>query len=414
MNSRRATSPRFYAWAVVALLWPVVMLNYLDRQMVSTIRASIRADIPTIANDQDFGILMAVFMWVYAFLSPVGGFIADRFNRRWTVIGSLFVWSAVTWATGHCATYSQMLGCRALMGISEAFYMPAALALITDFHPGGTRARAVGVHLSGIYAGLALGGIGGYIAQTSSWRNCFTWFGAAGMVYAVVLILGLKDKPAAAEETERLRNHPVTIGDTIRSLWTQPAFWILVVYFTLPAIAGWVTKNWLPTYIADTFKLKEWPAGLSATSFIQIASFAGVLLGGIIADYWMRVTWRGRIFTSAAGVFLMVPALLGLGCAWSLGAAMGFMALFGLGWGFFDCNNMPILCQIARPEHRATGYGFMNLVSISVGAVATVALGWMRDHGIKFSVAFEVSAAVALLSAFLILFLKPRADGRCR
>jgi MFS transporter, Spinster family, sphingosine-1-phosphate transporter len=410
MSRDRATSSSLYAWAVVGLLWPVAMLNYLDRQMVATIRASIRADIPTIANDQDFGTLMAVFMWVYALLSPVGGFIADKFNRRWTVIGSLFVWSAVTWATGHCTTYSQMLSCRALMGISEAFYIPAALALIADFHPAQTRARAVGIHQSGIYVGLVLGGVGGYIAQTSSWRNCFTWFGAAGVAYAVVLMFSLKDKTASAADTERLKLNPVTLGDTVRALWTQPAFWILVVYFTLPAIAGWVAKNWLPTYLADTFQLKEGPAGLSATGYIQIASFAGVLLGGAIADGWMRVSSRGRIFTSAIGVFLLVPALLGLGYAWSLGAAIGFMLLFGLGWGFFDCNNMPILCQIARPEHRATGYGFMNMVSISVGAVATVALGWMRDRGIKFTAAFVMTAAVAFLSALMILFLKPRPE----
>ena len=407
--SRNSPSWRGYAWVVVALLWPVAMLNYLDRQMVSTIRASIRADIPTIANDQDFGTLMAVFMWVYAFLSPIGGFVADKLNRRWTVIGSLGVWSAVTWATGQATTYSQMLCFRALMGISEAFYIPAALALIADFHTGGTRAKAVGVHQSGIYAGLALGGIGGYIAQASSWRNCFTWFGVAGVIYAVVLILALRDAPGSVSATGP-QKHAVTVGETLRSLWSQSAFWILVVYFTLPAIAGWVTKNWLPTYLADTFQLNEGPAGLSATGYIQLASFVGVILGGAIADLWMRATPRGRIYTSALGVFLLVPALLGLGWAWSLGAAIVFMVLFGIGWGFFDCNNMPILCQIARPEHRATGYGCMNFVSISVGAGATVLLGWMRDHGIKFSVAFAVSAAVALLSAALILLVRPRSD----
>ena len=407
--NRDATFFPARAWAVVALLWPVVMLNYLDRQMVSTIRASIRADIPSIANDQDFGTLMAVFMWVYALLSPVGGFIADRFNRRWTVIGSLFVWSAVTWATGHTQTYSQMLGCRALMGISEAFYIPAALALIADFHTGSTRARAVGVHQSGIYAGLALGGLGGYIAQISSWRNCFNWFGAAGVIYAVILILALRDAPQAT--TNRSVKETVTVSETIRALWLQPAFWILTACFTLPAIAGWVMKNWLPTYLADTFQLKEGPAGLSATGYIQIASFAGVLLGGVLADWWMRRTARGRIYTSALGMLLLVPALLGLGYAWNLGAAIAGMILFGIGWGFFDCNNMPILCQIARPEHRATGYGFMNLVSISVGACATVALGWMRDHGIKFAIAFALSAAVALLGAGLILLVKPRMDN---
>jgi len=396
-----------YAWAVVLLLWPVAMLNYLDRQMVSSIRASMRVDIPSIANDQDFGTLIAVFMWVYACLSPVGGFIADKFNRRWVVISSLFVWSAVTWATGHATTYSQMLSCRALMGISEAFYIPAALALVADFHTGNTRARAIGIHQSGIYAGLTLGGIGGYIADHSSWRNCFTWFGAAGVIYAVVLMLALKDAPKEKQNIAA-KNNSVTILATVRALWSQPAFWILVIYFTLPAIAGWVTKNWLPTFLADTFNLKQGPAGLSATGYVQIASFAGVLLGGVIADWWMRKTNRGRIFTSALGVALLVPALLGLGFAGSLSAAVGFMILFGLGWGFFDCNNMPILCQIARPEHRATGYGFMNLVSISVGGLATVALGSMRDHDVKFSVAFVVSAAVALLSVALILFLKPR------
>ncbi len=394
---------------MVGLLWPVVMLNYFDRQMVSTVRTSMRADIPSIASDQDFGTLMAVFMWVYAFLSPVGGFIADKFNRRWTVIGSLFVWSAVTWATGHAQTYSQMLACRALMGISEAFYFPAALALIADFHTGGTRAKAVGLHQTGLYAGLALGGIGGYIADQSSWRNCFTWFGAAGVLYAVVLMLALKDAQKEKDDPAAKKNS-VSARETVLSLWTQPAFWILVVYFTLPSIAGWVTKNWLPTFLADTFNLKQGPAGLSATCYIQFASLGGVFLGGIIADWWMRKTSRGRIFTSALGVSLLVPALLSLGYTSSLGVAIAAMILFGLGWGFFDCNNMPILCQIARPEHRATGYGFLNLAAISSGGGATVVLGWMRDQGIRFSAAFAVSAAVALLSAGLILLMKPRTD----
>jgi MFS transporter, Spinster family, sphingosine-1-phosphate transporter len=402
-----------YAWFVVALLWPVAMLNYLDRQMVSTIRASIRADIPSIANDQDFGTLMAVFMWVYALLSPVGGFIADKFNRRWTVIGSLFVWSAVTWLTGKCTTYDQMLVCRALMGVSEAFYIPAALALITDFHTGSTRARAVGLHQSGIYTGMALGGIGGYIAQHSSWRNCFTWFGAIGVVYALVLASALRDATRTADDT-RPKKGAVTLADTLRALGSQPAFWILVIYFTLPAIAGWLTKNWLPTYLADVFHLEEGPAGLSATGYIQLASFAGVLLGGALADSWMRSSPRGRIYTSALGTLLLVPALLGLGYAGSMSAAVGFMVLFGLGWGFFDCNNMPILCQIARPEHCATGYGIMNMVSIATGAGVTVILGWMRDEGISFSHAFAVSAGVAFLSALLILLVKPKGEESAR
>src|SRR5690349_17619191 len=111
-----------YAWGVVAMLFPVALLNYLDRTMIATMRGSIRADISSIANDADFGFLMALFLWVYAVFSPIGGFLADRFNRRWMVLLSLFVWSVMTLLTGHATTFTQMAWTRGLMGLSEAFY----------------------------------------------------------------------------------------------------------------------------------------------------------------------------------------------------------------------------------------------------------------------------------------------------
>lgn len=394
------------AWMLVAFLWPVVMLNYLDRQMVSTIRASIRADIPSIANDQEFGTLMATFMWVYAVLSPVGGYVADKVNRRWTVIGSLLAWSLVTYLTGRARTYNEMLVLRALMGISEAFYMPAALSLVANFHPPTTRARAVGIHLSGTYFGMSLGGIGGYVGQISSWRLCFTGFGLVGILYAVVLMWILPDDHDS--EFHEPNAPPISIGDTFGSLLSMPSYWILLAYFTLPAISGWVAKNWFPTYMADAFHLKQGPAGMLATGFIQISSLTGVILGGLLADLWMRRSIRGHIWISAIGSTLLAPALIGLGHPPNLAMACAFMTLFGLSWGFFDCNNMPILCQIARREHRATGYGMMNMVSIASGGGVTVILGWMRDHGIHFSMAFNASAVVAVIGAISVLFIRPR------
>ena len=392
-----------HAWFMVVLLWPVALLNYLDRQMISTMRESIRADLPTIQSDQDFSLLMAVFMWVYAFLSPIGGFIADRFNRRWTIILSLLVWSAVTLATGFAETLNEMIFFRALMGISEAFYIPAALALIADFHPEETRARAIGLHQTGIYAGLALGGFGGLIAETSSWRNAFYWFGGVGIAYSLILMRALRDAPPIdSTSSSGIR---VSLGEALKILWGRWRFWILVLYFTLPAIAGWAMKNWLPTHLGDTYGLKQGLAGISATMYITLASLVGVILGGILADAWMKRTPRGRIYTSALGTALCVPALLGLAWGSSLEVAILWTILFGLGWGLFDCNNMPILCQITRPAYRATGYGCMNLVSISIGAGATVILGRMRDEGIAFSVAFVCCAAVNLVSVGLVLLI---------
>ena len=154
------------AWLVVALLVPVALLNYLDRQMLAAMKFSVMQDIPGIGLEANWGKILALFKWVYAFLSPVGGYLADRYSRRHVIAGSLLVWSAVTWTTGHVTTYEQLLATRALMGLSEAFYIPAALALIADFHAGSTRSRAVGFHQTGIYVGVIIGGFSGHVADS--------------------------------------------------------------------------------------------------------------------------------------------------------------------------------------------------------------------------------------------------------
>src|SRR4051812_21966747 len=174
---------------------PVAALNYLDRQMLAAMKSSVMGDVPDIRTDAAWGVMLGQFKWVYAGLSPIGGYIADRFSRRFTICGSLFVWSAVTWWTGHVATYSELLWARSLMGISEAFYIPAALALIADYHPGSTRSRAVGMHQIAIYCGVITGGFGGYVAAAEDlgWRFAFTVCGLFGMLYALPLVLMLRD-----------------------------------------------------------------------------------------------------------------------------------------------------------------------------------------------------------------------------
>jgi MFS family permease len=403
-------SPRlvsFYAWAVVAMLFPVALLNYLDRTMVATMRTSIRADIPSIANDQDFGMLMALFMWVYALCSPVGGYLADRFNRTWIVISSLLIWSLMTWLTGFAHTFTEMAWARSLMGISEAFYIPTALALIADYHPSATRSRAVSIHMCGIYAGQALGGLGGYIADLGTWRNAFHWFGAAGVVYAVFLSLFLrenKNRPAIGSSETGANSS--SFSKVIITLLSSGSFLILVVYATLPSMPGWVVKNWLPTYLNTTFNLKQGPAGMSATGYVTIALFFGALLSGFLADKAMKKTVRGRLYVTAAGMAFCTPALLGLGLASSIGWAILCMVLFGLGFGSFDANNMPILCQIVRPEHRATGYGLMNTASVAMGAVVTLLAGTLRDNDISLRTVFALSAVITLIAGIVVLQIR--------
>jgi MFS family permease len=397
-----------YAWLVVALLVPVALLNYLDRQMLAAMKFSVMQDIPGIGLEANWGKILALFKWVYAFLSPIGGYIADRFSRRYVIAGSLFVWSAVTLATGHVTTYEQLLATRALMGISEAFYIPAALALIADYHTGPTRSRAVGAHQIGIYTGVIVGGFSGYAADSPNfgWRWMFDACGIVGVIYAVPLLFLLRDP--VRPTTERKKASPV---GAVTELLTNGSFILLVLYFTLPALAGWVVRDWMPAILKEQFNIGQGRAGVSATLFWQVAAIVGAIGGGWLADRWMRRSERGRIYVSAIGMGLIIPAMFGVGYSPQTGllwVAILSLILFGLGWGFFDGNNMPILCQIARPELRATGYGIMNLVSISCGGFADWGFGIMRDNKVPLHLIFGVFASAAVVSVVLVLLIKPR------
>ena len=185
---------KYYPWIVVALLWGVALLNYMDRQMLSTMKSAMMIDITELESATNFGRLMAVFLWIYGLMSPVAGMIADRINRKWLIVGSLFVWSFVTLMMGYSTDFNQIYILRAIMGVSEALYIPAGLSLITDYHQEKTRSLAVGIHMTGLYTGQALGGFGATIAGAYSWETTFHWFGIIGIAYSLVLILFLKEK----------------------------------------------------------------------------------------------------------------------------------------------------------------------------------------------------------------------------
>jgi MFS family permease len=315
----------------------------------------------------------------------------------------------VTWTAGHVTSYEQLLATRALMGISEAFYIPAALALIADFHTGPTRSRAVGLHQMGIYLGVMIGGFGGYAADHSDlgWRWAFSLCGLIGVVYAVPLFLMLRNPPRPADSVA-MRPSPAA---ALRELLGNGSFILLVLYFTLPALAGWIVRDWMPAILKAEFNIGQGLAGVSATLYWQVAAVIGALTGGWLADRWMHRTVRGRIYVSAIGMSLIVPAMFGVGYAPETGllwVAIAFLVLFGIGWGFFDSNNMPILCQVARPELRATGYGIMNLVSISCGGFADWGFGMLRDRHVPLFGIFSVFASAAVISIVLVLLIRPR------
>lgn len=403
-----------YPWIVVALLWGVALLNYMDRQMLSTMKDSMQIDITELQSAANFGRLMAVFLWIYGLMSPVAGLIADRLNRKWLIVCSLFVWSAVTYLMGIADTFNQVFWLRALMGISEALYIPAGLSLIADYHTGRSRSLAVGIHMTGLYTGQAIGGFGATVAAAFSWHTTFHWFGIIGIAYAIILMLFLRDKksePVTPVQSTNTEEQKVNIFQSLRVLFSNIAFWVILLYFAAPSLPGWATKNWLPTLFAENLNLPMSQAGPLSTITIAVSSFIGVLTGGLLSDKWVQRNLRGRIYTGAIGLGLTIPSLLLLGFGHSLVAVVGAGLLFGIGYGIFDANNMPILCQFVSAKQRATAYGVMNMTGVFAGAAITDLLGQWGDGG-NLGLGFAMLAIVVVVALCAQLyFLRPKTDN---
>jgi MFS family permease len=387
-----------FAWLLVAALWVVALLNYLDRQVIFSLFPLLKSELQI--SDKQLGLLGTVFLWVYGLLSPISGYLADRFGRARIIIISLLVWSIITWLTGHARSFEELILLRALMGVSEACYIPAALALIADYHAKGNVSLATGIHNSGIYAGIILGGAGGgWMGEQYGWRSAFILLGIAGVAYTAVAVFVLRGERTGRREASSITK--LQFLAVLRELLALPGFKTLVLVFGSFSIANWAIYTWLPLYLYERFELSLTAAGFSATFYIQAASIAGILLGGLLADRWSRGSPRGRILTQTFGVAMAAPCLFLVGFTASMALLIPALVIFGLGRGFYDCNTMPVLAQIARSDLRSTGYGIFNLIGTLSGGAIAAAAGILKNI-IGLGGVFQLAAILLLISTVML------------
>lgn len=397
------------AWMTVFLLFFVGLLNYLDRNTITTMHTSITESIPM--TEKEFSLLTAVFLWVYGIFSPFAGFLADKFGRSRIIIISLFIWSAVTWLTAHATNFPQLLATRALMGLSEACYIPAALALITDFHKGRTQSTATGIHMAGVFIGASLGFIGGWIAEDHTWNLAFTIFGFVGIVYAIFIAFFLRDAP---KENNKSLTQAASSGfegnffKTLKVLFSNRSFYYMLGFWSLLSIVSWLIAAWLPTFYIQHFNLSQKVAGIYATAYLYPASVVGLILGGVLADKWIKKNRRARMLVPAIGLCIAAPITFFAGSTSVSVIAIIFFMIYAVTKAFSDTNMMPILSTIADKNTRATGYGILNLCGCIVGGLGIYAGGYLRDANISFSVIFKSASLLIPVCILFLLLIKPK------
>jgi MFS family permease len=424
-----------YQWWVVAMLWCVCFFNYADRQAIFSVFPKLKEEFGF--DKVQLGLIGSAFMWVYAGASPLAGFIGDRFRRKDLILGGCLFWSFVTLTTAWAQKLWQFVAVRAAEGFGEAFYFPASMSLVSDYHPRRTRSRAMSFHQSSVYLGTIGGGwLGGLFAEQLGWRTGFYVFGACGMILAIVLYKFLREPqrgqsdlkeaiPAQEEkhvgasrrvapEGESPIPTPPTVSEVLHAIFRSPTAVLLMAAFVGANFVAATFLTWTPTFLVEKFQFKLGTAGLTGTLFIHLASAVSVPLAGWLADWLSRRLAGGRILVQAVGLIVGAPFVFLVGQTNELSTLLAVMTVFGLCKGLYDANIFASLYDVVHPRARATAAGVMNTVGWTGGALAPVTIGWLAKRGgqanevanmsqaISFGGAIYLAAASLLLVAILV------------
>jgi MFS family permease len=408
------------------MLWCVCFLNYADRQAIFSVFPSLKQQLHL--SDVRLGIVGSSFMWSYALIGPFAGWLCDRLSRKLLVLGGLIFWSITTAATALCHSFDQLVVCRALGGFGEAFYFPAAMSLIGDYHGPNTRSRAMSLHQSSVYAGSVFGGsVSGWIGQDYGWRPSFIVFGAMGVVLGLTLwsflrepIRGLSEREpglfaVAAEPADRQRSG--NLLDGLGQVFDNPLVLVLIAVFMAANFVAVIFLTWMPTFLYRKFDMSLAMAGFNASAYLQIASVLGVLSSGPFADRLRRKRAGGRLLAQSIGLLCGVPFLFLTG--WTIQVPLLLLGMVGFGYfkGIYDANIFASLYDVVPIHRRGVAAGILNSFGWLGGGSAPVLIAIAAAHYglsacISATAAIYLAIGVALFAASRRLTLQAAAGRR--
>jgi predicted MFS family arabinose efflux permease len=386
-------------WALIAYLWICYVLNHADRQVVYTLFPALQSDFG-LSNTQ-LGLTGALFLWVYGLSSPLAGVLGDRWPRVRLVTGSLAVWSLFTLLTGFSPNGGTLLAFRALLGVSESLFMPAAFALMASAHGPASRSKAISIFATSQMVGVAMGGsASGWIAENFHWRIAFWALGATGVLFALPLWRFLRRLPLEIQET------PAAGAASFRGfeeLLRIPSLVIVIVYAAIATFGLFLVYTWLPTFLQDRFSLGMAKAGFEASIYPQAATLLGLLIGGVLADRGYARTHAARFWIILIAFCTAGPAIYALGQAQTLAAARTAATAFGFFSGFISGNQAASAFDVVPPAKRATAIGLLNLLGATVSGFAPFLGGIARA---QFGVGrlMILTSGLYLLTAALLLY----------
>jgi MFS family permease len=398
------TAPRLrYKWELLTILWLAYFLNQGDRQIYNAVLPLIKADLQL--SDVQLGMVATAFTLLYGAFVPLAGCLGDFVSKKWIVCCSLFTFSVGTLCTGFSGGLLLLIIFRSVAtGIGESFYYPAANSLIAHYHRD-TRAQAMSIHQTALYVGVvASSWIAGWIGGLHGWRAAFYAFGLAGVLLAVVAAIRLRNEQREAEPDQPATpaaEPPVKLGEALRTILRTPTFYLLSLAFGGMVFTGvgWIT--WMPTFLYEKFHLSLKDAALHSMLYHHVFAFFGVMIGARVSDRLSKRRKTIRLEVECLGLLLGAPFIWLLGASSNLTVVYVALAGFGFFRGMYDSNLFAALFDVIPRRYRSTATGLMLSCAFTVGAVAPMLLGYVKQH-INLSVGLSSLAFVYLFSSFVV------------
>ena len=383
-----------YKWQLVIILWFAYFMNQGDRQIFNVVIPLIKADL--MLSDVQIGLVATLFTLIYGILVPVAGFAGDLLRRKWIVFFSLLIFSVGTLFTGLSSGIILLIVFRSITtGGGEAFYYPAATSLLGQFHQK-TRAMAMSIHQTSLYAGIVASGfIAGYIGENYGWRMAFFTFGLVGILWALVVWWKVQDTPMPKDEKAENEYKP-TFAEIVKAIFSRPTVYFLSLAFGCMVFVNVGYLTWMPTYLHEKYGMSLSAAGLHSTLYHFLFAFFGVMAGARISDKLALKRKQIRMEVEIIGLALGAPFILWMGATDAKIWCYVAMALFGIFRGMYDSNLFAALFDVIEPRYRASSMGVMLALAFTIGALAPVALGWVKTVA-------GLEAGIMLLSSFYLL-----------
>jgi len=401
MNGRKA---RHYKWQVAGFLALLGALNYADRTALNSVFPLLKQDLHL--SDVQLAATGTVFLWTYGLLSPFAGYIADQCSRSRLIILSVTGWSAVTLLTGFVTTATSLLVTRALLAITECLYIPAAIALVADYHKSPTRATAVSFQICGTSVGMVAGGtLAGYLGGEYGWRASFRMLGAFGFILAIVASQILSDVtpiPGRRESQPQRKDFFRSLLRDFEKLLAIRAYQVIVVQGIVQAIAVWTVIHWLPLYFKESFEISLLSAGFFGTFLLNSGQLTGTLVGGYSSDQFAIENVLRRMLLQGVGYIVSAPFLLAFWWSPGFATTAAIIFLFGLIRSLANSNENPFVCDLLPSGQRSQAIGFMNL-SLSLGSGLGVLISGYFKQDFGLPVIFASASVLMLTSGFILI-----------